>query len=50
MKEVFVNNGEMIITSDYNNDLNIESIKAIANGGDAKLVSFVVHELDASWK
>jgi fructan beta-fructosidase len=50
MKEVFVNNGEMIITSDYGNDLNIESIKAIARGGDARLVSFVVHELDASWK
>ena len=50
MTETFVNNGEMIITSDYKNDLNIESVKAIARGGDAKLVSLEVYELDASWK
>ncbi|MCF7849920.1 MAG: glycoside hydrolase family 32 protein, partial [Kiritimatiellales bacterium] len=38
MKETFVNNGEMILTSGYNNDLDIESVNAIAKGGEAKLV------------
>jgi fructan beta-fructosidase len=50
MKETFVDNGQMVFTEGYKNDLNIESVKAFAQGGEAKLVSLVVHELDASWK
>jgi len=50
MKETFVDGGRMVFTEPYNNDLNIESVKAWARGGEAKLVSMEVHELDASWK
>ncbi len=50
MKETFVNKGRMIFTEGYENDLNIESVKAFAKGGKATLVSLEVIELDASWK
>ncbi len=50
MKETFVDKGRMVFTEAYKNDLNIESVKAWARGGDAKLVSLDVHELNASWK
>ena len=49
MKETFVNRGAMIFNAPYNNDLNIESVRAWARGGQAKLVSLKVHELNASW-
>ena len=48
--ETFVNNGQMVITAPYSNDLNIESIEAFAEGGEAKLVSLEVYELNANWK
>ncbi len=48
--KIFVNNGEVIMTGPYKNDLSIESVKAVARGGDAKLVSLEVNELNASWK
>jgi len=50
MMEVFANRGRRIITSPYKNDLNIESIKAFCEGGEAKLVSLEVYELNATWK
>lgn len=50
MMETFVNRGQMVITAPYKNDLNIESVAAFAQGGEAKLVSMEVVELDASWK
>ncbi|MDP6523228.1 MAG: glycoside hydrolase family 32 protein [Kiritimatiellia bacterium] len=50
MKETFVDNGRIIFTEGYNNDLDIESVNAFARGGEATLVSLKVHELDASWK
>ena len=50
IKETFVDNGRMIFTEGYQNDLSIESVKAFARGGEAKLVSLEVHELNASWK
>jgi len=49
MIEVFANNGEQIKTSGFKNDLNIESVKAFCEGGDAKLVSMEVHQLNAKW-
>jgi|TARA_B110000914_G_C15316240_1_gene378051 hypothetical protein len=33
----------------YENDLNIESLKAFCAGGDARLLSLEVHELNAKW-
>ena len=50
MMETFVNDGEMVITAPFSNDLNLESIGAFAGGGEARLVSLEVFELDASWK
>lgn len=50
MIETFVNQGQMVITAPYENDLNLESIQAFAKGGVAKLVSLEVYELDASWQ
>jgi fructan beta-fructosidase len=50
MKEMFIDNGEMVFTTAYNNDLNIESVKAVAYGGNATLVSLEVYELNASWE
>ena len=44
-----VNDGRMVITSGYKNDLNIESVRAFATGGEAKLVSLEVNEIDARW-
>ena len=49
MIEVFANKGEQIKTSGFKNDLNIESVKAFCEGGDAKLVSMEVYELNAKW-
>ena len=49
MKETFVNRGAMIFNAPYENDLNIESVKAWARGGAAKLVSLEVYEIDATW-
>jgi len=49
MMEIFANRGEQIVTSPYNNDLKIESIKAFCDGGDAKLVSMEVYQLNAKW-
>jgi len=50
MMETFVNDGRMVITAPYQNDLNIESVEAFAEGGEARLLSLEVHELEASWK
>jgi len=50
IKETFVDGGRMIFTEPYRNDLNIESVRAWARGGEARLVSIEVHELEASWK
>ncbi len=50
MMETFVNKGQMVITAPYQNDLNIESVEAFAEGGEAKLLSIDVNELNASWK
>ncbi len=50
MMETFVNKGQMVITAAYENDLNIESVQAFAQGGEAKLISLEVYELEASWK
>ena len=50
MMETFVNKGQMVITAPYQNDLNIESVEAFAEGGKAKLLSLEVHELNATWK
>ena len=50
MMETFVNDGQMVITAPYQNDLNIGSVEAFATGGDAKLLSLKVNELNASWK
>ena len=36
-------------TSGFKNDLNIESVKAFCEGGDAKLVSMEVYQLNAKW-
>jgi len=49
MIEVFANKGEQIKTSGFKNDLNIESVKAFCEGGDAKLVSMEVYPLNAKW-
>ena len=49
MMEIFANHGEQIATLPYENDLNIESVKAFCEGGDAKLLSLEVHELNATW-
>jgi len=49
MMEIFANHGEQIATLPYENDLNIESVKAFCDGGDAKLLSLEVHELNAKW-
>ena len=50
MIETFVNDGRMIITAPYSNDLDITSVEAFAEGGKARLHSLEVHELNASWK
>jgi len=49
MMEIFANHGERIATLPYENDLNIESVKAFCDGGDAKLLSLEAYELNASW-
>ena len=49
MIEIFANKGEQIRTSGFKNDLNIESVKAFCEGGDAKLVAMEVYQLDAKW-
>ncbi|MCH7228134.1 glycoside hydrolase family 32 protein [Haloferula sp. A504] len=50
MMETFVNHGRMIITAPYQNDLDITSVEAFAEGGEARLLSLEIHELNASWK
>ena len=49
MMEIFANHGEQIATLSYENDLNIESVKAFCDGGDAKGVSLEVYQLKAKW-
>ena len=49
MIEIFANHGEQIATLPYENDLNIESVKAFCEGGDARLVSLDVYQLNAKW-
>jgi len=49
MMEIFANHGEQIATLPYENDLNIESVKAFCGDGDAKLVSLKVYQLNARW-
>jgi len=49
MMEIFANHGEQIATWPYENDLNIESVKAFCEGGDAKGVSLKVYQLNAKW-
>ena len=49
MMEIFANHGEQIATWPYENDLNIESVKAFCEGGDAKGVSLKVYKLKAKW-
>ena len=49
MMEIFANHGEQIATLSYENDLNIESVKAFCEGGDAKGVSLKVYKLKAKW-
>jgi len=49
MIEIFANHGEQIMTGPYENDLNIESVKAFCDGGAAELLSLEVHELNAKW-
>ena len=50
MMETFVNDGRRVITAAYDNDLDIESVEAFAEGGTARLLSLDIHELEASWK
>ena len=50
MKEIFVDDGEMIITMESWNDLNVESVRAVAAGGQAGLISLEAIDLDAGWK
>jgi fructan beta-fructosidase len=50
MIETFVNDGRMIITAPYSNDLDITAVEAFAEGANARLLSLDVHELNASWK
>jgi fructan beta-fructosidase len=49
MIEICGNQGRIYITRPFKNDLNIESIKAYCEGGEAKLLSLEVYELDAKW-
>ena len=49
MSEIFANHGEQIATLSYENDLNIESVKAFCDGGEAKLRSLEVYQLNAKW-
>jgi hypothetical protein len=49
MMEIFANHGEQIATLSYENDLNIESVKAFCEGGDAKGGSLEVYQLNAKW-
>ncbi len=49
MIEIFANHGEQIATLPYENDLNIESVQAFCDGGDAKLLSMEVNQLNAKW-
>ena len=49
MMEIFANHGEQIATWPYENDLNIGSVKAFCDGGDAKGVSLKVYKLNAKW-
>ena len=49
MMEIFANHGEQIATWPYENDLNIESVKAFCDGGDAERVSLEVYQLNAKW-
>ena len=49
MMEIFANNGGQIATLPFDNDLNIQSVKAFCEGGQAKLLSMEVCELDAKW-
>jgi len=49
MIEIFANHGEQIATLPYENDLNIESVKAFCEGGDARLLSLEVYQLNAKW-
>jgi sucrose-6-phosphate hydrolase SacC (GH32 family) len=49
MIEIFANHGEQIATLPYENDLNIESVKAFCDGGAAKLLSLEVNQLNAKW-
>ena len=43
------NHGEQIMTEAFENDLNIESVKGFCDGGDAKLLSLEVCQLNAKW-
>ena len=49
MMEIFANHGGQIARLPYENDLNIESVKAFCEGGDAKRVSLKVYKLNAKW-
>jgi fructan beta-fructosidase len=49
MIEIFANHGQQIATLPFENDLNIESVKAFCEGGDARLVSLEVYQLNAKW-
>jgi hypothetical protein len=64
-KELFVNNGRMIVTGQQQGgrealhigyaqagagNHGVDSVTAFAKGGKARLVSLEVHELNASWK
>ena len=49
MIEIFANHGEQIKTSPFENDLNIETVKAFCEGGDAKLDLMEVYKLNAKW-
>ena len=49
MIEIFANHGEQIATLPYENDLNVESVKAFCDGGDAELRSLEVYQLNAKW-
>jgi alpha-L-rhamnosidase len=49
MMEIFANHGEQVATLPYENDLNIESVRAFCGDGDARLVSLEVYQLNARW-
>ena len=50
MIEIFGGHGRTISTQGFKNDLNLESVSVFCEGGEAKLISLEVNELDVSWK